>query len=60
MKPQPCFEVNKDLENAARLAEQSKNQAIDRLTKKLTPDRFERAMADVIDADKRALQEKGR
>jgi hypothetical protein len=60
MKPLPCFKVNKNLENAARQAEQRKNQAIDRLTKKLKPNRFERALVDVIDADKRALQEKGR
>ena len=31
MKPQPCFETNKPLEEAARRAEQRKNQALDRL-----------------------------
>jgi len=66
MKPQPCFEPPKALEDAARLAEQRKRQAIDRLTEKLAPkDRFQRAMVNLIDADKsahapEALQEKGR
>jgi hypothetical protein len=65
MKPLPCFEVNQQLEEAARDAEQRKNRAIERLTKKLggrltDGGRFERAIVDVIDADKYALQEKGR
>ena len=61
MKPQPCFETNKELEAAARRAEQRKNQAIDRLMGKLGPkDGFEQAMHELIDADKRALEERGR
>jgi hypothetical protein len=63
MKPQPCFEVDKQLEEAARQAEARKNRAIERLTEKLTigsTDRFGRAVHDLIDSDKRALQEKGR
>jgi hypothetical protein len=63
MKPQPCFEPPKQLEAAAALAEKRKREAIDRLTEKLAPsgnDRFEQAMRDLIDADKKALQEKGR
>ena len=35
MKPHPCFETNKTLEEAARHAEARKNQAIDKLTGKL-------------------------
>ncbi len=59
MKPQPCFETNKQLEDAARRAEERKNLAIDRLMGKLGPkDAFERAMHELIDADKRALKEK--
>jgi hypothetical protein len=61
MKPHPCFETNKTLEEAARHAEARKNQAIDKLMGKLGPrGEFEQAMSDLIDADKRALQEKGR
>jgi hypothetical protein len=61
MKPLPCFEVNKPLEEAARKAEQRKAQAIDKLMGKLGPrGEFEQAMHDLIDADRRALQEKGR
>jgi hypothetical protein len=61
MKPLPCFEVNKQLEEAARKAEQRKAEAIDKLMGKLGPrSEFEQAMHDLIDADKRALQEKGR
>ena len=61
MKPLPCFEVNKPLEEAARKAEQRKAEAIDKLMGKLGPRReFEQAMHDLIDADRRALQEKGR
>jgi hypothetical protein len=61
MKPLPCFEVNKPLEEAARKAEQRKAEAIDKLMGKLGPrGEFEQAMSDLIDADKRALQEKGR
>lgn len=61
MKPHPCFETNKALEEAAAHAETRKNQAIDRLMGKLGPKgEFEEAMNQLIDADKRALQEKGR
>jgi hypothetical protein len=35
MKSAPCFEPNRGLEDAARIAEQRKNQAIDRLMEKL-------------------------
>lgn len=60
MKPQPCFETNKTLEVAARQAERRKNQAIAKLMRKLAPhDRFDQAMADLIDADKRTLDERG-
>jgi|HubBroStandDraft_6_1064221.scaffolds.fasta_scaffold4807895_2 hypothetical protein len=62
MKSVPCFEVNKKLEEAAREAEARKNRAIERLTERLgisTGDRFGRAVRDLINADKRALQEKG-
>ena len=42
MKPPPCFEPNKQLEAAARQAEQRKNQALDRLLARLGPNgRFE-------------------
>ena len=37
MKPQPCFEVNKELEAAARHAERRKNRAIDKLVRVLGP-----------------------
>jgi hypothetical protein len=60
MKPQPCFETNKALEEASQRAEQRKNRAIDRLTEKLGAGCFEPAMANLINADKRALQEKRR
>ena len=59
MKPQPCFETNKELEAAARRAERRKCQAIDKLVRILGPKhRFEQAMlnsthshASVIDAE---------
>jgi len=68
MKTQPCFEPPRHLEEAADQAEQRKREAIARLREKLGEgDRFEQAMRDsahshapVIDADKRALQEKGK
>ena len=63
MKTQPVFEPPKALEEAAEAAEQRKRRAIQTLAEKLTPtpaDRFEQAMRDLIDADKKALQEKGR
>jgi hypothetical protein len=60
MKPLPCFEVNKPLEEVARKAEQRKAEAIDKLMGKLGPrGEFEQAMHDLIDADKRALKERG-
>jgi len=60
MKPPPCFKVNKPLEEAARKAEQRKAEAIDKLMGKLGPrGEFEQAMHDLIDADKRALKERG-
>lgn len=62
MKQPPYFDSPKDLEDAARLAEQRKRRAIDRLTERLAPpgDRFVRSMETLIDADKRATQEKAR
>jgi hypothetical protein len=70
MKPQPVFDPPKHLEEAAELAERRKREAIARLSEKLgisNRDRFEQALRDsahshapVIDADKRALQEKGK
>jgi len=63
MKPQPCFEPPRHLEEAAELAERRKREAIARLREKLginNRDRFEQAMRGLIDADKRALQEKGK
>src|SRR5262249_29486603 len=61
MKPQPCFETNRELERAARRAEIRKNAAIDRLNAKLELKvRIEQAMHDLVDAGERALQEKGK
>ena len=61
MKTQPCFEPPRHLEEAADQAEQRKREAIARLREKLGEgNRFEQAMRDLIDADKRALQEKGK
>jgi hypothetical protein len=48
MRPRRCFELNKELERAAEMAEERKVQAIDKLNSKL------------IAADQRALQEKGK
>ena len=62
MKPVPCFEVNKRLEEAAREAEARKNRAIERLKEKLgirSDDRFGSAVCDLIDADRRTLKERG-
>lgn len=62
MKPVPCFEINKRLAEAAREAEARKNRAIEQLTEKLgirSDDRFGRAVRDFIDADRRALKERG-
>jgi hypothetical protein len=61
MKPRPYFESSRHLEEAAEQAEQRKREAIARLTEKLgvsTGDRFEQALRGLIDADKRALQER--
>ena len=62
MKPVPCFEINKQLAEAAREAEARKNRAIAQLTEKLGirgDDRFGSAVRDLIDADRRALKERG-
>jgi hypothetical protein len=62
MKPVPCFEVNQQLVQAAHKAEQRKNRAIERLMEKLNiggRDQFGQALRDLIDADKRALRERG-
>ena len=67
MKPQPCFETNKELEAAARRAERRKCQAIDKLVRVLGPKHlFEQAMLDsahphasVVDDEKCAPKEKG-
>jgi hypothetical protein len=60
MKPVPCFEVNKRLEEAAREAEARKNRAIERLTEKLgIPGDHRRAARDLNDAGKHALKERG-
>ena len=62
--PTPCLTENAALEEAAALAERRKLQALDRLMEKLgaAPERddFERAMHRLIDADKAALEAKGR
>jgi hypothetical protein len=51
MKPQPCFETNKELEAAARRAERRKCQAIDELARKLGPKHhFDQAMHDSTDS----------
>jgi hypothetical protein len=60
MKPQPCFEPNGTLEEAARQAELRKNRAIERLAVKLSSDCTAAATADLIITDKRAQQEKAR
>jgi hypothetical protein len=63
MKTQPCFEPPRHLEEAAELAEQRKREAIARLSEKLgisNRDRFEQAIRELINADKRVLQEKGK
>jgi hypothetical protein len=62
MKPVPCFEVNQQLVQAANEAEERKNRAIERLMEKLDigdRDQFGQALRDLIDADKRALKERG-
>ena len=57
----PCFETNKALEEAARRAAERKNQALDKLMGKLGPKgAFEQAMHELLDADRRALKEKGK
>ena len=63
MKPQPCFDPPRHLEEAAELAERRKREAIARLCGKLgirNRNRFEQAVCDLIDADRRALQERGK
>ena len=63
MKPRPYFESSRHLEEAAELAEQRKREAIARLSEKLgisNRDRFEQAIRELIDADKRVPQEKGK
>jgi len=63
IKPQPCFETNKALEEAARIAEQRKLRALDRLNEKLDvpqDDAFTQAMRGLIDADKAALLVRGK
>jgi hypothetical protein len=61
MKPYPCFETNKCLEEVAAHAEARKNQAIHRLMGKLGPKgAFEEPMNELINADNRASQESGR
>ena len=58
MKPHPCLNRARE---AAEKAERRKVEAIDRLNAKLGPGGpFEQAMHDLINADKRATQEKGR
>ena len=62
MKPVPCFEINKQLAEASREAEARKNRAIAQLTEKLgirSDDRLGSAVRDFIDADRRALKERG-
>jgi len=67
MKPQRCFETNKELEAAARRAERRKCRAIDKLVRILGPKHlFEQAMLDsthphasAVDAGKCAPKEKG-
>ena len=59
MKPEPCFAPPKHLEEAAEAAEQRKREAIEKLARKLAGDQFGQAVRDLIDADKRAIQEKG-
>jgi len=60
----PCLIENSPLEAVAAIADQRKRQALDRLMEKLeaTPprDEFENAMYGLIDADKAALEAKGR
>lgn len=62
--PVPCLDANPGLEQAAHLAEQRKNQALDRLNEKLsaTPekDAFLLAMENLIDADKAVMEAKRR
>jgi hypothetical protein len=61
MKTQPCFEPPRHLEEAADQAEQRKREAIARLREKLGEgNRFEQAMRDLIDADKRAVLARGK
>lgn len=54
------IEPHAELEEAAEQAEQYKRWAIARLREKLGDDQFERAMCELIDADAKALEERGR
>jgi hypothetical protein len=56
----PCFKPPKHLEEAAAAAELRKRRAIEVLAEKLAPSAFERAMRELIEADEKALREKGR
>lgn len=62
--PTPCLGENAALEEAAAIAERRKLRALDRLMEKLgvspEQDEFETAMRALIDADKAALEAKGR
>jgi hypothetical protein len=59
--PPVCPQLPPDVKRAAEQAEQRKQAALERLLNRLPrDDAFEQAMRDLIDADKRALQEKGR
>jgi hypothetical protein len=60
MKPAPCFEVNKRLEEAAWEAEARKHRAIERLLEKLgIPSDHRRAVREFNDAGEHALKERG-
>lgn len=62
--PTPCLGKNAALEEAAAIAERRKLRALDRLMGKLgvrpERDEFEAAMHALVDADKAALEAKGR
>jgi hypothetical protein len=63
MTPQSCFATPKHLEEAAEFAERRKRDAIARLAEKLrisNRNRLGQARRDLIDPDKRVLEEKER